>query len=101
MAGAQIRVKLDSTLSTNVAHPGDDVEAVVIKPVNRSGAVVLPTGTRIQGKVEAVRAANRNDRITPNLSLAFDQIVLPDGGVFHTSASIADVGRKKHVDPLA
>jgi hypothetical protein len=97
-AGTRIRVKLDSTFRTNVARPGDSLEATVIKHVNRNGIVVLPAGTLIRGEVKEARGANQNNKIEPNLLLAFNQIVLPDGRVLHASASIADAGRKKHVD---
>ena len=97
-AGTRLRVKLDSTLSTNVAQLGDRVEATLIKRIDRNGVVVLPAGTVIRGEIKGARGANQRDKIEPNLLLAFEQIVLPDGRAFHTSASIADAGRKKHVD---
>ena len=99
-AGTRLRVKLDSTLSTNVARPSDTVEAIVTKRIDRNGVVVLPQGARIHGKVEAVRRADRNNKVEPSLKLNFDQIIFPDGRVFSTSASIADVRKRMHVDSI-
>ena len=93
-------MKLDSTISTNVAHLGDTVEATLVKRIDRNGIVLLPAGTVIRGQVKGVRAANERDKIEPDLLLAFDQIVLADGRAFQTSASIADAGRKKRVDSM-
>ena len=97
-AGTRLRVKLDSALSTNVARPSDTVEAIVTKRIDRNGVVVLPQGARIRGKVEAVRSADRNNKVEPSLKLNFDQIIFPDGRILRTSASIADVRRRLHVD---
>jgi hypothetical protein len=96
--GTQIRVKLDSRLRTNVAHKGDEVEATIIEAVRKDGIVALPAGSRVQGKVEAVQEANRKNKISPTLTLSFDQIRLPDGTVLPTSASIAGVGKSEHVN---
>ena len=94
-AGTRIRVKLDSTLRTNIARPGDAVEATALNRVNSDGNVVLPAGARVRGVVESARGANQNNKVEPNLALTFNQITLPDGRVLHLSASIADLGRKK------
>ena len=66
-AGTRLRVKLDSTLSTNVARPSDTVGTMVTKRIDKNGVVVLPQGTRIRGKVESVRSADRSNKVEPSL----------------------------------
>ena len=55
-AGTRLRVKLDSTLSTNVARPSDTVEAIVTKASIETGLSYCPRepGFTVRSRLSAV-----------------------------------------------
>lgn len=54
LQGSEIRLTLQSGLTTEVAHSGDPFTAVVSEPVYVNHQLVLPAGTKIKGLVGAV-----------------------------------------------
>jgi hypothetical protein len=86
-AGVPLHVALDKAVP--IKHAGIPVEAHVIEPVYIFDHLVIPAGSRIQGRVEKVESASRKQRalaisdgnFTPlrTAHLAFDTLILQDG----------------------
>jgi hypothetical protein len=97
-AGARLRAKLDTAVSTKTSRVGDGVEAILIEPVKVSGQDVLPRGTYLVGRVEAVRPGERKGKMFAMLRVKFDRVTLPDGRALEAEASIQSLGITMDVD---
>jgi hypothetical protein len=75
-AGTRVHARLDQTLSTQSAEPGDRFTMTLETPVhNANHQVLVPRGTRLEGTVTAVRAAT--DAAAPAvLRLELNSIVM-------------------------
>ena len=82
-ADTVIRVRMDTELNSRTARVGDRFSTTVIEPVygGGSGVDVVPTGSKVWGRVTTVRRAGR--RTPGNISVSFYQVELPSG-VRHT-----------------
>ncbi len=82
-ADTVIRVRMDTELNSKTARSGDRFSATVTEPVygGGSGVDVVPTGSKVWGRVTTVRRAGR--RTPGNISVSFYQVELPTG-VRHT-----------------
>jgi hypothetical protein len=58
-AHTRIRVRLGETLDTKTARPGERFTAYLADPVISDGRVVLPKGTRFEGRVIEARESGR------------------------------------------
>lgn len=76
-AGRRVNVRLEQWISTRTASSGDRVTALFEEGVRSGSAVVLPRGTRLEGKVESVQSASPNT--DGWIRLLFDEVLLPDG----------------------
>lgn len=78
-AGKRIRVRLNEELSSKTAKVGDRFTATVREPVySNTGAVVIPEGSEIVGRVDAVtKAANKGK--PGALDVSFIRVDLPNG----------------------
>jgi hypothetical protein len=105
-SGAEIRATLDTPLSTRTSRPGDRFTATVAIPARGSnGAVVIPSGARVEGEVaepeeEKTLAALRDKGV---LSLRFRDLVLPNGQTLPLAATLISVngtnpGNAKNAD---
>ena len=90
-AGKRIRVRLNEELTSKTARVGDRFTVTVREPVySTSGAVVIPEGSEIIGKVDAVtRAANKGK--PGALDVSFVQVVLPNGTKRVISGSLTEL----------
>jgi hypothetical protein len=82
-ADTVIRVRMDTELNSRSARVGDRFSTTVTEPVygGGSGVDVIPTGSKVWGRVASVR---RSGRRTPgSITVAFNQVELPSG-VRHT-----------------
>jgi hypothetical protein len=72
-----IRVRIDTELNSKTARTGDRFSATVTEPVygGDSGTTVIPTGSKVWGRVTTVRRAGR--RTPGNIAVSFYQIELP------------------------
>ncbi|HXE90476.1 MAG TPA: hypothetical protein VNK82_05870 [Terriglobales bacterium] len=98
LAGTRLRAKLESSVSTKTARVGDGVEVILLQPVERGSNVLVPTGSRLTGRVEDVRAADRKQRISARLRLAFYRMTFPDGRALEAPASLQSLGMSQDVD---
>jgi hypothetical protein len=92
-AGTEIRAVLDTPLSTKTSKPGDRFTATITEPARGSGgAVVAPTGARIEGEVGD---ADENKTLATfdkgKLSLRFRDLVLPNGQTLPLTATLISV----------
>jgi hypothetical protein len=76
-AETRIHVRLASRLGSAISKSGDTVEAVLITPVIRDGAIILPAGTKVLGTVKtASPRAKPEDRAL--VAFEFTELLLPD-----------------------
>lgn len=93
-AGTEIHAALDTPLFSKTSKPGDRFTATVSDPVRaNNGAVVIPTGARVEGEVaesddEKTLAALKDK---PKLSLRFRDVVLPSGQTLPLTATLVSV----------
>jgi hypothetical protein len=50
-AGALVRMRINQTLNSSQAKPGDSFDGIVVNDVVAGGAVAIPRGATVQGKV--------------------------------------------------
>ena len=75
-AGKRIRVRMNDELSSETARIGDRFTVTVREPVYSStGAVVIPEGSEIVGRVDAVTRAQKKGR-PGALDVSFREVVL-------------------------
>jgi len=76
-AGTALRAKLETSVRTASSEAGDGVVAVLTRPVRSTDKIVLPSGSRLQGRVETIQAATRTNE--GRVRLVFREIEFPDG----------------------
>lgn len=78
-AGKRIRVRMNEELTSKTAKVGDRFTVTVVDPVySTNGAVVIPQGSEIVGKVDSVtKAANKGK--PGALDVSFIRVDLPNG----------------------
>jgi len=57
--GTRIRIRLDQTLNTKTARPGEPFHATLDAPIVARGRVVVPRGTAFTGVVAAAKSSGR------------------------------------------
>jgi hypothetical protein len=77
-AGTVLTLALDTALSSGTAHVGDGFTATVVDPILSENRVVIPEGSRIEGKVTEADAAKRGAG-NARLTLGFNMLRLPSG----------------------
>ncbi|MGZ4870787.1 MAG: hypothetical protein ACXVK3_02755 [Candidatus Angelobacter sp.] len=93
-AGTEIHAALDTPLSSKTSKPGDRFTATVSDSVRaNNGAVVIPSGTRVEGEVaeseDGKTLAALRGKAT--LSLRFRDVVLPSGQTLPLTATLISV----------
>jgi hypothetical protein len=76
--GTEIDVRLQTALNSATAKVEQRFEATTLVDLKLGGEVRIPAGTIVRGFVGSVRAAGRIER-KGSLTLAFDEILLPNG----------------------
>jgi hypothetical protein len=90
-AGKRIRVRMNDELSSKTARVGDRFTVTVREPVySTSGAVVIPEGSEITGRVDAVTKAQNKGR-PGALDVSFVQVTLPNGTKRAISGSLTEL----------
>jgi hypothetical protein len=96
-SGSSVHVRLTTGLSSATAQNGEDVEAVLSRPLFDGTRLVLPEGSRLKGSVVQVRPARRFSR-NGQLRMAFHELVLPDGIEQKVQASLEGIQSGKGQD---
>lgn len=90
-AGKRIRVRMNEELSSKTARVGDRFTVTVREPVySTTGAVVIPEGSEIVGRVDTVQRAQNKGR-PGALDVSFVQVVLPNGTKRVISGSLTEL----------
>jgi hypothetical protein len=76
-AGTRVDARLVSSVATATASPGDAIVAIVAEPIRAGSRVVVPQGSRLNGRIETVEPASRSNE--GHVRLVFREIELPDG----------------------
>jgi hypothetical protein len=76
--GSVVHARLLTGLSSGNAHKGDDVEAVLARPLFDGERLLYPQGSKLLGTVSQVQPARRMKK-NGQLRIAFHEVVLPDG----------------------
>jgi hypothetical protein len=92
--GSVVQARLMTPLSSATAKKGDEVEAVVSRPLFDGDRLILPEGSFLKGTVVQVRPAHRPDR-NGELRMVFHDLVLPEGVEQKVEASLAGVEAAK------
>jgi len=88
-AGEKMRVRMDSTLSSNTAHPGYKFEAIVVDPVYSTGGVqVVPPGSVVEGHVVSAQKAQKGGK-PGTIDVTFTGITLPNHRHIAINGSLA------------
>jgi len=97
-AGAQLHIRLTSTVGSYASTVGSPVSAVLIAPVIVDGQTVLPAGSTLSGRVKTVTRVGLGIRHeTAGLDLEFQQLAAPGGERAPISARVTEVdnGRER------
>lgn len=90
-AGTTLTANLDQELSTATASKGDAVSATVTAPVTgEDGAVLIPSGARLQGEVTGVRDEGSREK-PAYLAVQFDQLEVRGSTVSIDSSEVVEV----------
>ena len=90
-AGKKIRVRMNDTISSRTARIGDTFTVTVTEPVySNTGAVVIPPGSELTGRLTAVRPAVKGGR-PGELDATFIRVTLPNGYKHAISGSLTEL----------
>lgn len=90
-AGKRIRVRMNEELSSKTAKVGDRFTVTVREPVySTTGAVVIPEGSEITGRVDSVMKAQKKGK-PGTLDVSFIQVELPNGSKRAISGSLTEL----------
>lgn len=90
-AGKRIRVRMNEELSSKTARIGDRFTVTVREPVySTTGAVVIPEGSEMVGRVDAVTKAQKGGK-PGSLDVSFVQVILPNGTKRAISGSLTEL----------
>ena len=76
-AGAHLEARLETSVKTGTSQAGDDVVAILIDPIRSAGKVIVPRGSRLNGRVETIESATQTNG--GRVRLVFREIQFPDG----------------------
>lgn len=76
--GSLVHARLLTALNSATTQKGEEVEAVLSRPLFDGNKLVIPQGSRLNGSVVQVRPARHLSR-NGQLRMVFHELVLPDG----------------------
>ena len=88
--GSFVHARLVTSLSSATSHNGDEVEAVIARPLFDDGRLIYPQGTLLKGTVLQARPAGYMSR-SGQLRIVFHDVVLQDGVASKIQASLEGV----------
>lgn len=90
-AGKRIRVRINESLSSKTAAVGDRFTVTVRETVfSTSGATLIPEGSLITGRVDAVAKAQKGGK-PGTLDVSFIQVELPNGSKRAINGSLTEL----------
>jgi hypothetical protein len=91
------RLKLDRSISTASARPGEPFTATLTQPVAVDGRTVIPAGAIVHCRVDRAHAARRFSG-KPSLSIKALSVQMPGGEELNFTASVVDTSNPRHLD---
>jgi hypothetical protein len=76
-AGTRVEARLESPVKTGTSAAGQDIHAVLARPIRLADRTVVPEGSRLDGRIETIEAAGRSGQ--GRVRLVFREIELRDG----------------------
>lgn len=93
--GERFRVRMEETINSKTARVGDRFTTRVTEPVYSStGVVVIPTGSIVTGRVNAVKAAKKGGD-PGQIDVSFVEVKLPNNSRRAINGSLTDLDTKK------
>ena len=90
-----IRVRMNSTISSKTARVTDTFKTTVTEPVYSSnGVVVIPVGSTLTGRIDAVTAADKKGK-AGSIDAHFIAVRLPNGRSRAINGSLTDLTQGK------
>jgi hypothetical protein len=94
-SGESFRVRMNETLSSKTARVGDRFTTTVVEPVySTTGVVVIPTGSKVIGRVDSVKAAKKGGD-PGTIGVSFVSVQLPNGATRAINGSLTDLDTKQ------
>lgn len=92
--GTKVRVRMEDELNSKVSQVGDRFNTKVVEPVySNTGVIVVPTGSTIVGKVDAVTKAKKGGD-PGKISVSFVTVKLPNGKTRAINGSLTSLDTK-------
>jgi hypothetical protein len=89
--GTVVRVRMESTLNSKSAQPGQTFSTTIVDPVYSSkGVLLIPDGSTMNGRVVAATPAKRNGN-PGTIDVNFTSVVLPNGRRATINGSLTDL----------
>lgn len=92
--GSVVHARLTTALTSATTQKGDDVEAVLSRPLFDGERLILPQGSRLRGAVLDARPARRLKR-NGQLRITFRELIPPDGVAEKVEAALEAVEAAK------
>lgn len=90
-SGTKLRVRMNNTLTSKTARVGDTFTANVTEPVYAdSGAIVIPSGSTVTGRVDSAQAA-RNGGKPGTIDVSFISVRTPNGTSRSINGTLTDL----------
>jgi hypothetical protein len=97
-AGTVMRVRMDRTITSKTAVAGNTFTATVTEPVYAAtGTVVIPVGSKVTGRVDAVTPAGKSGK-PGSIDASFTQVRLPNGRHRAINGSLTDLAGNTNAD---
>jgi type IV secretory pathway VirB10-like protein len=93
--GSVVHARLVTALDSATTKQGDEVEAVISRPLFDGDRLILPQGSRLKGSVLQVRPARRLKK-NGQLRITFHELTPPDGVVEKVEATLEAVEAAKN-----
>jgi hypothetical protein len=98
--GAHVLLRMENTLTTRTAKPGDFVYLRTATPVAAGGQIIVPAGSYVQGAVvRAVRPGRVKGR--SELSIRLDTLTLPSGADHKIAPQLSSVDAGDHAQQVS
>jgi hypothetical protein len=99
-SGTTIQAELVKPVDAKNSKVGDEVIATTTQDVTAGGKVVVPSGSRLVGRIMGVRVQN-NEQSTSRVGIAFNRAVLKSGKEIPVSLTIQAIGSSPEAAPIA
>ncbi|MEG9434294.1 LssY C-terminal domain-containing protein [Terriglobus sp. ADX1] len=93
-----LEIRLTERVATHTSKEGSPVRAILAAPVLQGDKVVLPLGSKVEGRVVHLNSVGLGlKHETSSIGLAMERIILPDGTVLPITAKVAQIENSREV----